>query len=208
MYESEKCLWIGRNVWVRKKNCVWRSSFGASVNVAHSKQHRTCQDLIRQDGRISMQLLRCWMLGKLKGAVWNERRGLQSKKLFSCTAKILALHVAAATIQIIRYLKFEAVPHPPHSPHLVPCDFHAFCPLKEVLCGRQCLHRFGNNINPSPMVSRSLWTYTKCVWNCMENILNNNRTVMYISISLLLVKERCLSCFIYLRTNKTYVLTF
>jgi hypothetical protein len=46
-------------------------------------------------------------------------------------------HVAAATRQTNRNLKFEVLPHPPYSSHLTLCDFHACGPLNEVLRGRR-----------------------------------------------------------------------
>jgi len=38
----------------------------------------------------------------------------------------------AATIEAIRQLKFELLPHPSHSPDLAPSDCHMFGPLKET----------------------------------------------------------------------------
>ena len=46
-------------------------------------------------------------------------------------------HAAAATRQTNRSLKFEVLLHPPYSPILAPCDFHACGPLKEALGGRR-----------------------------------------------------------------------
>jgi hypothetical protein len=41
----------------------------------------------------------------------------------------------AATVQAIRQLKFELLPHLPYSPDIAPSDYFMFGPLKEALCG-------------------------------------------------------------------------
>jgi len=41
----------------------------------------------------------------------------------------------AATVQAIRQLKSELLPHLPYIPDLAPSDYFMFGPLKEALCG-------------------------------------------------------------------------
>jgi len=50
-------------------------------------------------------------------------------------------HVAARTMDTIQKLKWNVLPHPPHSPDLAPSDYHIFGPLKEHLDGKS----FRNN---------------------------------------------------------------
>jgi hypothetical protein len=72
----------------------------------------------------------------LKPAIRQKRRGL-------LTMGVCLLHdnprppTAAATVWIIRELRYECIPHPPYSPNLVPSDFHVFGPLKGALSGTQ-----------------------------------------------------------------------
>ena len=54
---------------------------------------------------------------------------------------VLSLHnnmcpcYMAATVQAIRQLKSELLPHLPYIPDLAPSDYFMFGPLKEALCG-------------------------------------------------------------------------
>jgi len=50
-------------------------------------------------------------------------------------------HTVAATVEMIRKLKFELLPHPAYSPDLAQSDYHIFGPLKNALRGR----RFAND---------------------------------------------------------------
>jgi histone-lysine N-methyltransferase SETMAR len=61
-------------------------------------------------------------------------------------------HVAAATIETICHLKFKVLPHPPYSPNLTLCDFHATDPLKGALRG----HRFGSDEEAKEVVHMRL----------------------------------------------------
>jgi hypothetical protein len=76
---------------------------------------------------------------KLTPAIHNKRRGLLLKTAFLHNEDAHP-HVAATTIDTSQNLKFEVLPHPPYSPDLALCDFHASSPLTEALCG--C--RFGS----------------------------------------------------------------
>ena len=58
----------------------------------------------------------------------------------NCTEPIILQHYARphtsrATAEALVRLKFEAVPHPPYSPDLAPCDFPFFPNLKRALKG-------------------------------------------------------------------------
>jgi hypothetical protein len=115
-------------------------------------------------------------------------------------------HAAAATRQKIRNLKFEVLPHLPYSPILTSCDFHACGPIKEALRGG----RFGcdevQEAVPawiweqpktclSDVIRKLVDRYKKCL-NCRETILKNSRDVVYISLSLSLLKLYFLYFFI------------
>ncbi|XP_021930927.1 histone-lysine N-methyltransferase SETMAR-like [Zootermopsis nevadensis] len=50
-------------------------------------------------------------------------------------------HMAAATLDTIRRLRFQILQHPPYSSDLAPSDYHVVGPLKDALRGR----RFGND---------------------------------------------------------------
>jgi histone-lysine N-methyltransferase SETMAR len=45
------------------------------------------------------------------------------------------------TVETIKKLKFELLPHPAYSPDLIPSDYHIFELLKDALCG----HQFAND---------------------------------------------------------------
>jgi hypothetical protein len=70
---------------------------------------------------------------KLKPALRTKHRGLLSRGVLLLLNNTLP-HFMAAAIEAIRQLKFELLPHPLHSPDLVPSDYHVFGPLKEALC--------------------------------------------------------------------------
>jgi histone-lysine N-methyltransferase SETMAR len=75
---------------------------------------------------------------QLKPAIHHKQWGLLSKgvPLLHNNAR---LHTATATVQTVRWLGFELLPHLPYSPNLVPSDYHIFGSLKETPHG----HRFG-----------------------------------------------------------------
>jgi len=117
-------------------------------------------------------------------------------KLLSCTVTMLA------TVETIQNLKFEVLPHPSYSPDLIPCDFHAFGPVREAL---HC-HWFGNDEKvkevmctwireqPKTFFSDGIWKLVDCYKSSVEvpgDKLKNNVTVMYMSLSLWLVKGYC-----------------
>jgi hypothetical protein len=70
---------------------------------------------------------------------------------------MLAHHIVAVTIQIIQNLKFKFLTHPPYSPDLALCNFHAFGPLKEALHG--C--RVGSDEEAKEMVHTWIQQHTK-----------------------------------------------
>ena len=108
-----------------------------------------------------------------KPAICNKRRGLLPKNAF--------LHhddarpcVMVTTVETIQNLKFEVLSHPPYSPDIIPCDFHALSPLREALhcqwfgCDEE-VKGLGNNLKPSSLMeSGSSQTATKALWNCLE----------------------------------------
>ncbi len=50
------------------------------------------------------------------------------------------VHTAKVSMEKIKDLKWQLLPHPPYSPDLAPSDFHLFGPLKDPLRGT----RFGS----------------------------------------------------------------
>jgi histone-lysine N-methyltransferase SETMAR len=59
---------------------------------------------------------------KLKPAIRNKRRGLLSKTVLLHNENARP-HAAAATIETIKKLNFELLPHPHYSPDLAPSDY-------------------------------------------------------------------------------------
>jgi len=126
-------------------------------------------------------------------------------------------------IQTIQNFKFEVLPHPPCSPDLALCHFYALGPLKEALCGcwfgsgevKLALHTWIWK-QPKTCFSDEIRQLMDCkkkrererekkrkrkkksVWNCRETVLKNNRGVIYIRLSLWLVRRYCLYLLIYL----------
>ena len=72
----------------------------------------------------------------LKPAIRQKRRGFLTTGvcLFQDNAKP---HTATASLSTIKELRFECIPHLPHSPDLAPTDFHVFGPLKVALSRTQ-----------------------------------------------------------------------
>jgi hypothetical protein len=97
---------------------------------------QSANDLIQEDRRIIASEV-VQILGIRQTAETTEEDCGQ--KMFYCIMKIPppppSLNAAVATIQAIRNLKFDVLPHPPYNLDLAPCDFHAFGPLR--------VHRFG-----------------------------------------------------------------
>lgn len=76
------------------------------------------------------------MHNHLKPAIRTKRRGLLSSGVLLQHDNARP-HTAHATVNKIKDLKMECLPHPAYSPDLAPCDFHLFGPLKEELGGRK-----------------------------------------------------------------------
>jgi histone-lysine N-methyltransferase SETMAR len=77
---------------------------------------------------------------KQEPAVCQKRRELLSKTAFLHHDSACP-YVRVATVETNHNLNFEVLPYPPYSPDLIPCDFHAFGPLREALRG----HWFGSD---------------------------------------------------------------
>jgi hypothetical protein len=60
---------------------------------------------------------------KLKLALCNKHRGFLSRGVLLLHSNTLP-HFMTATIEAIRQLKFELLPHSPFSPDLAPSDYH------------------------------------------------------------------------------------
>jgi len=85
-------------------------------------------------------------------------------------------HTATATVSTIEELWFECIPHPPHSPNLVPSDYHVFSPLKNVLSGmqfrdddevRSAAHEWLRT-RPKEFFSRGIYALVKRWRKCIE----------------------------------------
>jgi len=72
--------------------------------------------------------------GNLKPAIRQKRHGLLTT-VVSPLHDNAKPHTATATLSIIQELRFESIPHLPHSPDLAPSDFHVFDPLKDAMSG-------------------------------------------------------------------------
>jgi len=80
------------------------------------------------------------LLEKLKTAIAEKRPEMVKKKMLFYHDNAL-MHSNIAVQQKFTELKFDILPHPPHSPDLAPSDFHLFPKLKIFLAGK----RFGSN---------------------------------------------------------------
>ena len=107
----------------------------------HAQDHiKHANDLIQGDQQNNVsEVGEVLDIRQLKPAVHNKR-GLPSKTVL-LHHDIARPHAAAATIQTIRNLEFMVLLHPPYSPDLTSCNFHAFSPLRKALHG----HWFGSN---------------------------------------------------------------
>jgi hypothetical protein len=68
----------------------------------------------------------------LKPAIHPERRGRLSEGILLLHNNACP-HTAACILKTLRKLRWEAMEHPAHSPHLAPPDIHLFGLLKEAL---------------------------------------------------------------------------
>lgn len=127
-----------------------------------------------------------------KPAICNKRRGLLSKTAF--------LHhdnarpcVTVTTAETIRNFKFEVLSHPPYSPDLIPCDFHALSPLREALrcqwfgCDEEVKEAIRTWIREQPKTffSDGIRKLSDCYKSFVElpgDGLKNNVTIMYMSL--------------------------
>jgi len=83
----------------------------------------------------------CAMLEeKLKPAIRSKHRGMLTDGVVLHRDNARP-HTAAATVETIRKLKFELLPHPAHCTDLAPSDYHIFGKIKNALRGR----RFAND---------------------------------------------------------------
>ncbi|GFR59341.1 histone-lysine N-methyltransferase SETMAR [Elysia marginata] len=73
----------------------------------------------------------CQTLDKLREAICRKRPGQLTNGVICNTT---TLH---PTQQERRKLKWEILPHPPHSPDIAPSDYHLFGPLKRELPGKR-----------------------------------------------------------------------
>jgi hypothetical protein len=87
-------------------------------------------------GQTISSALYCAMLGEdMKPAIRSKRRGM-------LTDGAVLLHdisrpqTVAATVEMIRTLKFELLPHRVYSANLTRYDYHIFKPPKDALRGR------------------------------------------------------------------------
>lgn len=78
------------------------------------------------------------LLDKLIKHIREKRPGLSKKKIFFHHDNAPA-HTSKVSMEKIKKLHFELVPHPPYSPDLAPSDFFLFKNLKKFLAGQRFL---------------------------------------------------------------------
>jgi hypothetical protein len=71
----------------------------------------------------------------MKSAIRSKRREPQDSLCF--LQNNTRPHNAALTLETVRKLKWDVLPHLPYSPDLAPSDYHLFGPLKDILGGKK-----------------------------------------------------------------------
>jgi hypothetical protein len=96
-------------------------------------------DFLIQCCTINTEYYLAFLKGPVKTASTNKKKRAQTSVSF--LQDNAHPHVAACTMDTIQKLKWNILPHPPHSPELAPSDYHLFSPLREHLGGKS----FRNN---------------------------------------------------------------
>jgi hypothetical protein len=178
------------------------------MKFTHSWPHHACSALIQEDWWKTVaevaEMLDIWPIETCNS---QQKRGLLSKTVLLHHDSACP-HTVVTAIKTIWNFKFEVLPQPPYSPDLASCHFCAVGPLKEALRGcwfgsgevKLALHAWiwKQPKTCFPDEIKQIMDCKKGAWNCRETMLKNNRGVMYIPLSLWLVRGYCLYLFIHL----------
>ncbi|GFR76292.1 transposase [Elysia marginata] len=93
------------------------------------------------------------VLSQMKSAINEQRPKISSSRTLHLHDNA-GPHKARATIQSLRELGIQVLPHPAYSPDLAPCDFWLFPILKDRLAGG----KFDRIQDLAKAVNSELWT--------------------------------------------------
>ena len=79
----------------------------------------------------------CEQLDRLKTAIAEKRPGLLNRKGVILHHDNAPAHTAKVTLQKIRELGWEVIPHPAYSPDIAPSDYYLFRSLEHFLSGKK-----------------------------------------------------------------------
>jgi hypothetical protein len=115
--------WSGNIQHPKTKICKSHGSAGKVTLLLFSDCNVPVLECCLEQGLLL--LLYCTLKSKLKPAIRNKHRRLMSKR-FPLFNKNVRPHSVAASVQAIRPLKSNLLPHPSHRLHLAPLDYHMF----------------------------------------------------------------------------------
>ena len=89
----------------------------------------------------------CTLLDKLSDALLSKRRRSCSDRFF--LQDNARPHTAQASMNKLRQLGFQILPHPPYSPDISPSDFYLFHPMKDSIRTKEytCQEEIVNDLN-------------------------------------------------------------
>ena len=70
------------------------------------------------------------LLERLKTAIRAKRKGLLTQGVILLHDNARP-HTARLTLETVKHLGLEVLPHPPYSPNVAPSDYHLFGPMKK-----------------------------------------------------------------------------
>lgn len=92
-------------------------------------------DFLQQGRTVTAEYYSSLLVGEVKPKIRSKRR--KSQRTVCFLQDNARPHTAMQTMDTIRKLKWDLLPHPPYSPDLAPSDYHLFGTLKADLQGRR-----------------------------------------------------------------------
>ena len=99
-----------------------------------------CDGIIHMDYCPPKQTINAAYYSSLLQTVHSKLPRVRPGKIHKCPLFLqdnARIHTAKVSMNKLRELKWQLLPHPAYSPDLAPSDFHLFGPLKDPLCGRR-----------------------------------------------------------------------
>jgi [histone H3]-lysine36 N-dimethyltransferase SETMAR len=88
-------------------------------------------------GQTITKVIYCEQLDRLKTAISEKRPFLLNRKGVILQHDNASSHTAKVTLQKIRELGWEVIPHPAYSPDIAPSDYYLFRSLEHFLRGKK-----------------------------------------------------------------------